>query len=216
MSECPGKGRGIPPRSKEELLWAAQALDVISATSGFCDRVTTPPSCLVGRRSWFLFTFLAKHTFAAWFMILGGCFCEWLRAPGFVPFKADCLSLENRGSVCRAKLWVRIFRSWRNRRMVACMEKGVSAKGWKLRTEGQPNRIEPYWKKTCWLKQVGRVFILFGLRISYGIRVFLWSFKNCVFQVAIFDCQAPVKVGEDLFYRLSSCSTEFKLQSQRK
>lgn len=86
-------GQGIPPRSKQELLWAAQTLEVISASSGSCDRVT--PSCLVGRRSWFLFTFLAKHTFAVRFVILGGCFCEWLRAPGFVPFKADFLSLES-------------------------------------------------------------------------------------------------------------------------
>ena len=46
---------------------------------------------------------------------------------------------------------------------------------------------------------MGRVFILFGLKISYGIMVFFCSFKNCVFQVSFFDCQAPIKVGEDLF-----------------
>lgn len=104
------KSRGIPPRSKEELLWVAWTS--FQPLLGSVTGLPRPPSCLVGRRSWFLFTLLGKHTFAVWFVIPGGCFCEWLRAPGFVPLKADCLWLESWGSVCRAKLWLRIFRSW--------------------------------------------------------------------------------------------------------
>lgn len=65
----------------------------------------------------------------------------------FVPFKASCLLTE---ALSAEESFVLGFSEAEERaRMVACVEKVVSAKQLKPRPEGQPNRIEPYWKKTC-------------------------------------------------------------------